>query len=605
MSDNLAGLSVKNTYGRLLQIANANDGADNTLRTVRDGQGDATALSLSTTDGDLLVKPIGTTTARGVRARFGEVFNVLDYGAVGDGSATDTAAIQAALAAVTSVGGTVIIPAGYTFKFNAPLQAKSGTTITGGGKIKAAVIGDWAASPYFGIVNVNNTADTITDENITICGITIDYTDLPTADGTRHCIYIRKARRVVIEGVTILGGSSSIALLGCDDTQEIGNRLIGFSNCGSDHWDGPSNGRLVGCHLESGDGFEVNQMVNWNPDPTIAPSTGYDAKGFTMTGNTLISHETNATPIQLEPLRTGATARNITVTGNTFINCWLVLRGDTIGAVVADNVMSGFQGTAEAITGYTRVDGTPSAIVIANNIIRDPLTSSGNAGVIRMESNTASIVGNVVMGSSYLAAPFYRGSALAQMFGNYADANSSSGFLKNGFYMAGGSANPIGWTDSAGTHPRMYQQLTDDNWIFQTTDSTGAPRVALSIYARSNTSDLIASVPVLFSGGLRYAVVEAAAAGTNIADATALTANTTNVTTCTAGVADGVRLSVSIGKPQTVINSTADTLKVYPNNSGSSQIDNGGASVPATIAAGQSKTFEMVAANDFRTTAAT
>lgn len=49
------------------------------------------------------------------------------------------------------------------------------------------------------------------------------------------------------------------------------------------------------------------------------------------------------------------------------------------------------------------------------------------------------------------------------MFGNYADAVSSTGFLAKGFYMAGGSANPIGWTDSAGTHPRMYQQLTDDN----------------------------------------------------------------------------------------------------------------------------------------------
>lgn len=49
MSDNLTGQRVNETFGRLLQIANANDGADGTLRVVRDGKGDATPLYLSTT----------------------------------------------------------------------------------------------------------------------------------------------------------------------------------------------------------------------------------------------------------------------------------------------------------------------------------------------------------------------------------------------------------------------------------------------------------------------------------------------------------------------------------------------------------------------------
>lgn len=528
--------------------------------------------------------------------------NVFAFGAVGNGTADDTAALLAAFAKVPSGGGTVFLPAGYTFRFRAPLPARAGTWITGGGTLKAAPIGEWSGSPYYGITNVNAAASVITDTDIVVRGIRIDYGDLPSADGTRHCIYIRKARRVVVENCEIIGGSSAIALLGCDDTQEIGNRLYGFSNCGSDHWDGPSNGRLIGCHIETHDSA---QMVNWNPDPTIAPSTGYAADGFVMTGNTLVSHEANATPIQLEPLRAGASARNITVTGNRLVNCWFVLRGDTAGFVVADNVLSDFQGTAEAITGYTRNGGTPAAGRINGNVIRDPLTSAPNAGVIRMESDTAAIFGNIVMGSGYAAAPFYRGSSSAQMFGNFADASLSTGFLKNGFYVAGGSSTPIGWTDSAGTHPRMFQQTSDDNWIFQGTDASGAARVALSLYMRSSTSDLIASVPVLFNGTFRKAVVTAAAAGTTITTATVLTANTTNVTSCTAGVADGVRLAATTGRPQTVINSTAATLKVYPNNSGSAQIDGGGASVPATIAAGKSKTFEQVATDDFRTTAAT
>lgn len=47
MSD-FTGQKPRDTYGRLLQIANANDGADGTLRQVRDGKGDATPLFLST-----------------------------------------------------------------------------------------------------------------------------------------------------------------------------------------------------------------------------------------------------------------------------------------------------------------------------------------------------------------------------------------------------------------------------------------------------------------------------------------------------------------------------------------------------------------------------
>jgi polygalacturonase len=213
------------------------------------------------------------------------VINIQDVpGADPTGNNDSTLAINAALASLPDAGGVLDLAPG-TYRFSGNLVVKSNTVIQGSGALKAAPIGEWAASPYYGITNENNDASVITDENITVRGITIDYTDLPSADGSRHCIYIRKARRIIIENVTIIGGSSAIALLGCDDTTEIGNRLYGFSNCGSDHWDGPSNGKLIGCHIETN---TAAQMVNFNPDPTIAPSTGYVADGFVMEGNTLI-----------------------------------------------------------------------------------------------------------------------------------------------------------------------------------------------------------------------------------------------------------------------------------------------------------------------------
>jgi hypothetical protein len=59
-------------------------------------------------------------------------FNVLDYGALGDGAKDDTASIQAAIDAATAAGGTVLLPAGHNFKVTS-LFPKSNVTVMGYG----------------------------------------------------------------------------------------------------------------------------------------------------------------------------------------------------------------------------------------------------------------------------------------------------------------------------------------------------------------------------------------------------------------------------------------------------------------------------------------
>ncbi len=199
------------------------------------------------------------------------VVNVQDFGADPTGNDDSTLAINDALASLPAEGGEVVVAPGI-YKFSNRLVAKSNTVISGSGTLYAAPPDEWSGTPtYLCIVNENNTASVITDENITITGITLDMSAHGTSGVNIHGIYMRKAQRIIINNVAIIGGSSSVALLGCDDTQEIGNKYMNFTNCGSDHWDGPANARLVGCHIEC----DVSaQMVNWNPERTVPPSTG-------------------------------------------------------------------------------------------------------------------------------------------------------------------------------------------------------------------------------------------------------------------------------------------------------------------------------------------
>lgn len=72
MSNSLQTVRVKDGYGNLLQIFNSNNGIDSTPRPVRDGKGDASALSVSTNivrvDGTLETIIDGVTHDTGAEA---------------------------------------------------------------------------------------------------------------------------------------------------------------------------------------------------------------------------------------------------------------------------------------------------------------------------------------------------------------------------------------------------------------------------------------------------------------------------------------------------------------------------------------------------------
>jgi hypothetical protein len=86
------------------------------------------ANTSDTSKGDALIgfKQSGTgATARTVHAKLGEVVSVKDFGAVGDGVADDTAAIQAAITACS--GKVLVFPSGHTFSITGNITVPGAT----------------------------------------------------------------------------------------------------------------------------------------------------------------------------------------------------------------------------------------------------------------------------------------------------------------------------------------------------------------------------------------------------------------------------------------------------------------------------------------------
>jgi len=137
-------------------------------------------------------------------------FNVLDYGAVGDGVADDAPAIQSALeAANTAGGGTVYIPAGK-FLLGNHLYVRAGTTLRGVNEVNFVSGSPISLAANVGTVLLLPAAFNIYPyANACLCGLTIIRAGMtfPAADTslyTGNPIYIQ-GNDVTIQGCQTIG----------------------------------------------------------------------------------------------------------------------------------------------------------------------------------------------------------------------------------------------------------------------------------------------------------------------------------------------------------------------------------------------------------------
>lgn len=206
------------------------------------------------------------------------IFNVMDYGAKGDGKSDDAAAIQKAIDKCSySGGGQVFFPPGHTF-VSGPLKLKSNTDIhldvnsclkanPDESIYKLSAFGKnegegmlWIYSD--GAANISITGKgTIDGNGRSFMGAELSdsYTLKPvtTFDPRPHVLSLTDVRNLTIKDVTIREGAYwTVHLIGCEGAVIDGINLLNnlkIRNGDGIDIDHSKNIRIANCHITSGD----------------------------------------------------------------------------------------------------------------------------------------------------------------------------------------------------------------------------------------------------------------------------------------------------------------------------------------------------------------
>ncbi len=309
------------------------------------------------------------------------VVNAKTYGAKGDGTTNDTAALQAAVNAVAGSGGTLIVPMGvYMLDAVVGLQLKSQMTLQM--QTNAVLRAIPNNKTGYNMVNIFNA------NNVNVLGGTIEgerFKHMGTAGEWGHCLVINRSTNVVVEDVTAkecwgdgfyVGGAATKAITFC--------KVVADRN------------RRQGMSITSVDGLQIYDSVFKNTAGT-EPEAGLDIEpnlGSTVT-NVLITRslfDNNAGGgMQIGPAGVDKATTFVTKTiidGNTFTNNGIgalsppnaaINLSSSSGNTLRNNTITGNVGS-----GITVVETTGS--VVTGNTITGTLTAgsgvSQGAGIV-------------------------------------------------------------------------------------------------------------------------------------------------------------------------------------------------------------------------------
>jgi parallel beta-helix repeat protein len=360
---------------------------------------------------------------RTAQAKMRETVSVKDFGAVGDGSTDDTAAIQAAIDAVASAGdgGVVTIPQSSGSYIFTSIQVKTGVTLLGTGgvlKLKNNTCTN-ASTAYYLINNLGHTD--VTYDSLIIDGNRANNTlwlvaDAITATGVnaivRNCrilntpdsgiMFTDAPNGLCVNNWIDTGGDLGIYVNAADVTPRIGEMNISGNTIKNFPYGGigvkrSTNSTIVSNNLiyTCGNGITVEDFGSGNhPDHLI------------ITGNLMknIGYPYDTDPLVAERGIVLNACTNVVVTNNKVQNVsgYGVAISGTTQSVISNNHFTGYPTNPRAsqswgVTFEVRNAVTPSQLTICGNIFRDFVDGGGQL----KEVQTSIINDNIFQAAGY------------------------------------------------------------------------------------------------------------------------------------------------------------------------------------------------------------
>ncbi|MBA2951438.1 right-handed parallel beta-helix repeat-containing protein [Streptomyces himalayensis] len=464
-----------------------------------------------------------------------EVFNVLTYGAVGNGASDDTAAIQAALNAATNAGGgTVFLSAGRTYCVTDYLVPKDNTVVWAyGATVKAignkGILRNFGSAESFTVYNGPS--------NITIAGGTWDGNASDgvtgTVTNTVNVFTFGHARNITVRDAKVTNVSSAHAMdvNACDTVRILNCRFEGFrDNTGDASRPWSEAIQIDWAITDSG-------IVGANDN---TPCKNILVQGCSFGAGTRLPAFGRA--VGSHTSVNGAWADGIQVLGNRIEGTAQegVRAYAWKNAVIADNVISGtgltgimITGPDPAVAGYNM---PCQYVTVQGNVVAGPASASANAirvsgfsaaqptgvhiadntvtggtatGIFVSQASNPTVASNQAIspGTSGIyviscVAPLVTGNKTVSAGGTAIGVDTCTGGHASGNFVQGGSSHGIliaGGSDISATGNRVWGVTSSG---IRATSTSLRPRITANTVLRNGVSALGIEVTASATGGM-------------------------------------------------------------------------------------------------------
>jgi hypothetical protein len=396
-------------------------------------------------------------TVRTVQAKLQESVSVKDFGAVGDGVANDTAAVQLAInsgakavyfpngtylcSQITLVSGQTLYGDGPTsiIKYNSGAALLYGLSASGATYLEDVqirnlqLLGVGAFSEFIHLINVNGARDFVV-ENCQLIGFQGDGIYLGAfTDNTRHNVNVRISG-CLFDGVN-KDNRNAVSVIDGTNVRIEGNT---FQNVSRSSMPGPVDvepNNVANVLLDIsvvGNTFRNSDGANGMVSVVIAYTLTTAPSGFVIANNTMAGSTQYA--VNLRIFNDYATPQNIVISNNTstcpgFLRCYPFVRGMTVSGNAVTFT------TKETLIGFVAGDDQYDVSITGNTFVGN---NTRRAMTIRDGSRVA-VVNNV----------FTNCLDYGVLTGDTSAALSYVSFIGNVFNNITGAAQSVGTTAAA------------------------------------------------------------------------------------------------------------------------------------------------------------